>query len=80
MSAVKHSAIAEAIARHGNIWSPQTNEEMQKLHEVLHAEKITNYENTVKVQKALKYGSSERHRIDVRPIASHSTRDHSLTA
>ena len=57
-------AIKEAIARHGNIWTLDTNMEMERLHEPLHAEKVASFENKVIVEK-LKYGSHVRHRIDV---------------
>ncbi|KAF8855205.1 alpha/beta-hydrolase [Acephala macrosclerotiorum] len=57
--------IAAAIARHGNVWSLQTNEDMEGLYEPLHALRAEGFKNSVRVEKSLKYGPSERHRIDL---------------
>lgn len=61
--------IKVAIARHGNIWTLQTNSEMNALYEPLHAEQKQQFAQMVKVDKGLKYGLHERHRLDVyRPV------------
>ncbi|KAH7028763.1 Alpha/Beta hydrolase protein [Microdochium trichocladiopsis] len=57
--------IRKAIARHGNIWSPQTNTEMMELYEPLHAQRAPEFEATIEVEKGIKYGSDARHRVDV---------------
>lgn len=57
--------IQEAIARHGNVWTLQTNTEMNQLYEPLHAERAAQFAQTVKTEKAIKYGTHERHRLDV---------------
>lgn len=57
--------IQEAIARHGNVWTLKTNSEMNELFEPLHAERAHDFLQTVKVQKGIKYGDHERHRIDI---------------
>lgn len=58
--------IAAAIAKHGNVWSLQTNQDMESLYEPLHALRAASFRDSVKVEKSLKYGPSKRHRIDVR--------------
>lgn len=57
--------IRRAIARHGNVWSLQTNSDMMDLYEPLHAQQAHKFETTVQVEKGLKYGDDARHRIDV---------------
>lgn len=57
--------INEAIARHGNIWSLQTNTDMNELYEPMHAQQAHHFLQTVRVEKGLKYGEHERHRLDV---------------
>lgn len=57
--------ITEAIARHGNIWTLKTNNEMQELYEPLHAAKASSFQDLIKCEKGIKYGPSDRHRIDV---------------
>ncbi|KAM0816016.1 putative Alpha/beta hydrolase fold-3 domain-containing protein [Seiridium cardinale] len=57
--------IKEAIAKHGNIWSLQTNSDMNELYEPLHAQQAGRFLRNVKVQKGLKYGDHERHRLDI---------------
>ena len=58
--------IVEAIAKHGNIWTLQTNNDMQELYEPLHAARSSSFEGSVTSVKGLRYGPSERHRLDVR--------------
>lgn len=57
--------IQEAIAKHGNVWSPKTNSDMNELYEPLHAAQAEQFLKSVKVEKGLKYGDHERHRLDV---------------
>ncbi|KAK6064979.1 hypothetical protein SCUP515_11454 [Seiridium cupressi] len=57
--------IREAIAKHGSIWSLQTNSDMNELYEPLHAQQAGRFLQNVKVQKGLKYGDHERHRLDI---------------
>jgi hypothetical protein len=61
--------IAAAIAKHGNIWTLQTKDDLEALYESLHAENSGNFTDIVASTKLLKYGPSERHRIDVRSCA-----------
>jgi hypothetical protein len=58
--------IAATIAKHGNIWTLQTNRDMEKVYEPMHALQSGKFTNSVKFEKGLKYGISERHRVDVR--------------
>ncbi|CZR58654.1 uncharacterized protein PAC_08546 [Phialocephala subalpina] len=57
--------VAAAIARHGNVWSLKTNKDMESLYEPLHALRAEDFKKSVKVEKSLKYGPSDRHRIDL---------------
>jgi acetyl esterase/lipase len=57
--------IQEAIARHGNVWTLQTNTEMNQLYEPLHAQRAAELAKTVKTEKAIKYGTHERNRLDI---------------
>lgn len=57
--------IREAIARHGNVWTVQTNSDMTELYEPLHAQQAQRSRGQIKIEKGLKYGDHERHRIDV---------------
>jgi acetyl esterase/lipase len=61
--------IQEAIARHGNVWTLQTNTDMSKLYEPRHAQAAANFADKVRTEKGIKYGTHDRHRLDVyRPI------------
>ncbi|RDW82764.1 hypothetical protein BP6252_03876 [Coleophoma cylindrospora] len=57
--------VAACIAKHGNVWSLVTNNEMESLFEPLHAARASSYKTKVKVEKGFKYGPSDRHRIDL---------------
>lgn len=57
--------IAEALERHGNAWTLQTNNELQELYEPLHAARVSSFERLVEYEKGIKYGPSDRHRLDV---------------
>ncbi|KAJ9138461.1 hypothetical protein NKR23_g8528 [Pleurostoma richardsiae] len=66
-------AIKASIAKHGNVWSLQTNNDMTALYEPLHAARASLFADTVSVEKGLKYGPHERHRLDVyKPTAAAS--------
>lgn len=62
--------IKEAIARHGNVWTLQTNSDMNELYEPLHAQQAERFLPIVRVEKGLKYGAHERHRLDIYRPAS----------
>lgn len=70
--------IEAAIAKHGNVWTLQTNTDMEDLYEPLHAHRIASFNDSVKVEKSLKYGPSDRHRIDVCTLADLSPPNPSL--
>lgn len=57
--------IAEAVAKYGNAWSPEVNEAMKELFEGLHIGRVKSFEGKVGVEKGVKYGDDERHRVDV---------------
>jgi hypothetical protein len=57
--------IKEALAKHGNVWDPSTNSHMMEIYEPLHANLAASFKDTVTSSKGLKYGSDERHRVDV---------------
>ncbi|KAH8646777.1 Alpha/Beta hydrolase protein [Xylariales sp. PMI_506] len=66
--------VREAIARHGNVWTPQTNTDMNELYEPLHVQQAHKFVDTVKVEKGVKYGDHERHRLDIyTPVRADAT-------
>jgi acetyl esterase/lipase len=58
--------IGETIRKHGNVWTLQTNNDMQELFEPLHAARAESFQDLVVCEKRIKYGASDRHRLDVR--------------
>lgn len=64
-------AIKASIAKHGNVWSLQTNNDMNELYEPLHAAQASQFTKSVSMEKGIKYGTHERHRLDVyKPVES----------
>jgi len=60
----KMDEIKVSIANHGHTWSLQTNKDMESLFETLHAAKLSAFRD-IAVEKGLRYGSVNRHWIDV---------------
>lgn len=57
--------LQEAIARHGNVWSLETNKEMNELYEALHAPLASQFAEKITVEKGVKYGPHDRNRLDI---------------
>jgi hypothetical protein len=59
------SNIRAKVIEHGNTWTQAVNAFFQDLIEPLHAEKEASFKETVKIEKGIKYGTDDRHRLDV---------------
>lgn len=63
-------AVNKALVEYGNTWNNSIPPTFINLYEPLQAEQNKKYKGIVKVEKALKYGSDPRHRINVFTPAS----------
>lgn len=57
--------ITAAITKDGNVWTLQTEDDMENFYESFHAEQASKYAVRVKSKKGLNYSPSERNRTDV---------------
>lgn len=58
-------AVKKTLVELGNQWNDDVPPTFMKLYEPLQAEQTKTYQGKVKADKALKYGSDPRHRVDV---------------
>lgn len=57
--------ISQEVLKFGNDWTPDVNNHFQDVIEPLQAENNAKFNATVKVEKGLRYGDDERHRLDL---------------
>lgn len=57
--------LAREVRQFGNTWNLAVNRHFETILEPLHAERAPRYNDHVKEVRQVKYGSHDRHRLDV---------------